>query len=243
MRRKQVEKAANHERWLLTYADMITLLMIFFIVLYAMSKADTERFRLVSASLQRAFAVTVYESPVEASATGAAAFDARIAAFVSLRGQVSAVAEDHNILDDVQIHLVREGVVVSLSGNFLFESGRAEVRPEAYAVLDTVSKVLHDLPNEVRVAGHTDNVPIETPLYASNWELSTARAVAIVKYLVATGIEPERLAATGFGEFRPAAPNDSRTSRAKNRRAELLVVFPEGPPNDFLTDPATEGGP
>lgn len=229
MKRKSAEKAPNHERWLLTYADMITLLMIFFIVLYTMSKADSEKFRLISASLQRAFAVEVYQAPLESSALGEGMLDARLAAFTALRSRLGAVAQALNVSDDVEVRLVREGILISLSGNFLFESGRAELRSDAYPLLDSVSATVRELPNEIRVSGHTDNIPIETPLYASNWELSTARAVAVVKYLAATGIEGERLAATGYGEFRPSVPNDSRANRAKNRRAELLVVFPEAP--------------
>jgi chemotaxis protein MotB len=95
---------------------------------------------------------------------------------------------------------------------------------------------LRDLPNEVRISGHTDDVPIESAVYASNWELSSARAISVVKYITAAGITAERMSAVGYGEFRPVAPNDSRANRAKNRRAELLILFPEGssPPDGLL---------
>jgi chemotaxis protein MotB len=238
--KKKVEKGPNHERWLLTYADMITLLMIFFIVLWSMSNADAEKFQKISASLQRAFSVDLFEgkggSREDSNAQNQAIFDTRMSAFTMIKRQIGAIAETSQVQDQVDVRLAREGIVITLSGNFLFESGRAELRPEAYPILDGVIANLRFIPNEVRVGGHTDNVPIETALYGSNWELSSARAVAVVKYLVAGGIDATRLAAAGYGEFRPVAPNDTRANRAKNRRAELLIVFPDGPP---ATDPLT----
>jgi chemotaxis protein MotB len=197
-----------------------------------MSNADTEKFKKISAALQRAFAIEMFEgNPPDQSVTpGPAALDAKMNAFAAVKSQIGALAQNNNVVEDVNVRLDREGVVITLSGNFLFESGRAELRPDAAPLLDGVIAHLRTLPNEVRVSGHTDNVPIETPLFASNWELSTARATAIVKYFTGAGIAAERLGAVGYGEFRPVAPNDTRANRAKNRRAELLIVFPEGPP-------------
>jgi chemotaxis protein MotB len=233
MAKKKVEKAPNHERWLLTYADMITLLMIFFIVLWSMSTADSEKWQKISAALQRAFSLELFESGGsggQPSSSGPAVIDAKLVAFAAIKSQIGVLAKNNDVINDVDVRLDREGVVITLSGNFLFESGRADIRPDAVPLLDGIAAYLRLLPNEVRVSGHTDNVPIETPLYASNWELSSARAIAVVKYLTAAGITAERLGAVGFGEFRPLVPNDTRANRAKNRRAELLILFPEGPP-------------
>jgi len=233
MAKKKVEKAPNHERWLLTYADMITLLMIFFIVLWSMSTADSEKWQKISAALQRAFSLELFESSGsggQPSSSGPAVIDAKLVAFAAIKSQIGVLAQNNDVINDVDVRLDREGVVITLSGNFLFESGRADIRPDAVPLLDGIAAYLRLLPNEVRVSGHTDNVPIETPLYASNWELSSARAIAVVKYLTAAGITAERLGAVGFGEFRPLVPNDTRANRAKNRRAELLILFPEGPP-------------
>jgi chemotaxis protein MotB len=238
MARKKVEKAPNHERWLLTYADMITLLMIFFIILYSMSRQDVEKFKAISASLSRAFNVDVSVEKESASppSRGESSFDTRMATYIAVKSQVGAIADSMNVSEDVSVRLSREGVLITVSGNFLFESGRADVRADAYPVLDTIITQLRDLPNELRISGHTDDVPIESPLYASNWELSSARAIAVVKYMTAAGVTAERMSAAGYGEFRPVVPNDSRANRAKNRRAELLIIFPEGstPSDDLL---------
>lgn len=234
MAKKKAEKAPNHERWLLTYADMITLLMIFFIVLWSMSNADSEKWQKISAALQRAFSLDFFEvggSGSQSSTTsGPVVIDAKLAAFAAIKSQIGVLAQNNDVINDVDVRLDREGVVITLSGNFLFESGRADIQPDAVPLLDGIVAYLRTLPNEVRISGHTDNIPIETPLYASNWELSSARAIAIVKYLTAAGISAERLGAVGFGEYRPLVPNDTRANRAKNRRAELLILFPEGPP-------------
>lgn len=229
VRKKHAAKPANHERWLLTYADMITLLMIFFIVLWSMSNADAEKFEKISASLQRAFAVDVYRSMNERSRPSDADFDPRIAAYMAVKGQVQAVAAAQGLTQDTEVTITNEGILITLTGNFLFETGRADLRPEAAALLDTIVASVHDLPNELRVSGHTDSIPIDTPLFTSNWDLSAARAVSVVRYLAAAGIGAERLSAAGYGEFRPLVPNDTRANRARNRRAEILVVFPASP--------------
>jgi chemotaxis protein MotB len=233
--KKKAEKAPNHERWLLTYADMITLLMIFFIVLWSMSNADAEKFQKISAALQRAFSVELFADDRGSGqntppSPEQAAFDARLSAFTMIKRQIGAIAETSQVKDDVDVSLTREGIVITLSGNFLFESGRADLRPEAFPILDGVIGAIRLLPNEIRIGGHTDNVPIETPLYSSNWELSSARGVGVLMYRAAGGIDSTRLGAAGYGEFRPVVPNDTRANRAKNRRAELLIVFPDGPP-------------
>jgi chemotaxis protein MotB len=136
MAKKKVEKAPNHERWLLTYADMITLLMIFFIVLYSMSRQDVEKFKAISASLSRAFNVdvSVEKEGAPPPSRGESAFDTRMATYIAVKSQVGAIADSMNVSEDVSVRLSREGVLITVSGNFLFESGRAEVRADAYPV-------------------------------------------------------------------------------------------------------------
>jgi chemotaxis protein MotB len=199
-------------------------------VLWSMSSADSDKFQKISASLAQAFSLNMFQGGAEAMPSGKdGAFDSKTSAFTLIRAQVGSIAEPSTIGRDLDIRLDREGVVVSLAGNFLFETGRAELRPEALPVLDGFVNAVRHLPNEIRVGGHTDDVPIQSPLYGSNWELSSARALAVVKYLSAAGIAATRLSGVGHGEYRPVVPNDSRANRAKNRRADLLVVFPDGP--------------
>ncbi len=128
-----------------------------------------------------------------------------------------------------------EGVVIGMSGALLFDSGKVELRPEATEVLAEVAKVLRPLPNPLRIDAHTDNIPPESPTYPTNWELSAARAVSVARFLIEEGgIQPERMAAAGYAEYRPVASNDTRENRARNRRAEILV--------QSVPPPKPEGG-
>lgn len=130
-------------------------------------------------------------------------------------------------LPDVAVGTSRDGIVVRLSGSFLFDSGRAELKPNAYPVLDTLAEQLRSLSNDVRIDGHTDSTPIDSPRFPTNWELSVARAAAITRYLSETGGVPaSRLSAAGFGEFRPVATNDTREGRSQNRRVEVHILAP-----------------
>jgi chemotaxis protein MotB len=120
--------------------------------------------------------------------------------------------------------------VISLAGNLLFDSGKSDLKPRGMTLLDTLAERLRTMPNEIRVEGHTDNIPITTPLYPSNWELSSARATTVARYLAEhDDVSASRLSAAGLGEFHPIAPNDSREGRARNRRVDLVVLFPQGP--------------
>jgi chemotaxis protein MotB len=112
----------------------------------------------------------------------------------------------------------------------LFDSGKSDLKPRGMTLLDTLAERLRTMPNEIRVEGHTDNIPIATPLYPSNWELSSARATTVGRYLAEhSDVAPNRIIAAGYGEFRPVASNDTREGRARNRRVDLVVLFPQSP--------------
>ena len=244
-KRQHGEGHQNHERWLLTYADLITLLMVFFIVMYATSRADLSRFDELAASLQRAFRVPVLEGQDPTAAHGrngpvasqpdpvpaARLLQAdlmRQSLYEAIRQDLTTYAERYGLGDRVAVQLRQDGVLVSLSGELLFESGKADLLPESKELLWVVASRLPGLPNEVRVAGHTDNVPVSTPYFPSNWELSVARALTVLHFLAdEVQISPERLAVVGYGEQRPIASNATREGRAKNRRVELLIVDPD----------------
>jgi len=228
----------NSERWLITYADLITLLMVFFVVLYSMSKADTEKFQRISLSLEKAFNVDVLTATDAVSAGGdqsgalvvsmsqesTGASDAVVAEASRIRAQLETITTE-GPAPDVAVIATKEGVVVRISGSFLFDSGRAELKPAAIPILDQLSKDLRGMSNDVRVDGHTDNIPVDSPRYATNWELSTARAVTVARFLAEIGQVPaSRLGATGYGEFHPLGPNDTREQRALNRRVEIRIL-------------------
>jgi chemotaxis protein MotB len=255
----------NHERWLITYADLITLLMVFFVLLYSMANADSTKFRMVSAALSRAFNVDVFKGATASGMGGeggsgaslglgeggaSTALEDLLAQSDSISPLVSRLASALQPVvrgdaapqalpaPDVSILDTAEGVVVRLSGSFLFESGRAELKPNALPILDALATELRALSKDVRVDGHTDNVPLDSPRYATNWELSGARAFAVVRYLAEIGGVPAtRLTAAGFGEFRPLVDNNTREHRALNRRVEVRILTSPFAPVEIQAPP------
>ncbi|MBX5490418.1 MAG: OmpA family protein, partial [Chloroflexi bacterium] len=192
-RRESEESHPNHERWLITYADLITLLMVFFVVMYSVSRADTAKFSRLAASLQRAFNVEVLRGSVptslhgdngtlqatsaiqqELAATGLAEVDTGLIRTADELRAVLAQLPPPPRGGNVQVGTNRDGVVISLSGNVLFDSGKAELRPEGQVLLDLLAQHLRPIPNDLRIEGHTDNIPIHSTLFPSNWELSAA---------------------------------------------------------------------
>lgn len=235
----------NSERWLLTYADLITLLMVFFVVMYSMSRADVAKFAKLQAAIQRAFNVQVLKGNTPTSLHGedgsrdlrGAVPDTRefaattslspklITTLEELRTALLQIPQPASLSGSIQLGTAREGIVISLSGNVLFDSGKADLRPAGLPLLDAFAERTRDLPNQIRVEGHTDDIPIQTPLYPSNWELSAARATTVARYLAERGrIPASRLIAAGYGEHRPVASNSTREGRARNRRVDLVIL-------------------
>jgi chemotaxis protein MotB len=230
-RKKVEEKHANSERWLLTYSDMITLLLVFFIVLYSMSKSDVAKFKEMASALSRAFNSPVLQGADTTSVNGQGGpvgGNGLMDDFMSIRTDVMSLAQAMGVQNEVRVTVVKEGITISLSGNLLFDSGRADLRSESTKMLDKVAERLKLLSNEVRIEGHTDNIPIDSDQYPTNWELSTSRATAVTRYLAeANQIEPKRLSAQGYGEYRPVADNSTRDGRALNRRVDIVIIYPD----------------
>src|SRR6266851_183631 len=226
----------NGERWLRTYADLITLLMVFFVVLYSMSSADSSKFKAISVALQQAFNLDVLKGrggtsigesaePSPPSVLENLINSSQVTQVSLLESKIQAAADGVAQSPDVSVSIDKEGVVIRLSGSYLFDSGRAELKPNSLTILDAVSAELRLQANDIRVDGHTDSTPIDSPRYPTNWELSVARALAVTRYLTETdGVPSGRLMAAGFGEFRPLMPNDTREHRAMNRRVEIHLL-------------------
>ncbi len=245
LRKKKKQGHANSERWLLTYSDLITLLMAFFVVMYSMAQMDLSKFQQMSASMQKAFNVMVLEgmdndavhgeganlespSPddIDPLKTDAGPESIQTQDFAAIQKDMSQFAKMRGVEGKVNVRSTQEGIVISLSGNLLFDPAKAELKPQAVVILDKVAEVIKTRKNEVRVEGHTDNVPVESALYPSNWELSTARSISVVKYFTTiSGILPDRMSAVGFGEYRPLVDNDTREHRAQNRRADIVILY------------------
>jgi chemotaxis protein MotB len=243
------EEHENHERWLITYADMITLLMVLFIVLYAIGQTDLAKFEALkkglSSSLGTGKASIVAEGG-DGVLSGAAKPIAAIAQAALRREQEQqqAVQQEKTRLTGAEETITRElsaaglqnavtfrmeerGLIVTIvSDSVLFDVGSADLRDDGRSVLDHLASALAQLPNHLAIEGHTDNTPIVGGgRYASNWELSTARSTAVLRYLVeAHGLSSDRVSAAGYADQRPVAPNDNPADKARNRRVEIVVL-------------------
>ncbi|MGH7233747.1 MAG: flagellar motor protein MotB [Nitrospiraceae bacterium] len=229
------EEHENHERWLVSYADFITLLFAFFVVMYSISSVNEGKFRTVSESIQAALRPVV-SAPVSDAHFDLGDFKASVVPIltkkVQIVRQVQAVLKkfvEEREQGRITVATTEQGVLVTIADSMVFESGRADVRPEALPVLEALADVMSDNSvREIRVQGHTDNVPIRSGQFPSNWELSSVRAVMFVRVLTELyRVPPERISATGYGEFRPITDNLTPESRTKNRRVELMVFMHE----------------
>lgn len=254
MRKKKPEEHENLERWLITYADLITLLLAFFILMYTMSKQDSKKYQEVAAHLKAIFSGShailatgnvAGKAPIELSFKGGAE---NVAALKEQLEKELREIGDKGAADGMQnISLVSDerGLVVRAMEKAFFDTGKADLTSRARSALDGIAPVLVGMPNHVRVEGHTDNVPISTSEFRSNWELSVRRATEVVRYLVERRhFPPDRISASGYAEYRPIASNDTPEDRATNRRIEIIIVNvaenkpkapaappPETPPN------------
>lgn len=222
-------------RWLITYADLITLLLAFFIILYASSNINGKKYQAVALAIRGAFGVPV-TSVHQLNKLGAGGDKVLFAPdFIQrveeeVRHALEAAAksgETGEVIDEGRVGLDKspKGTVLRFGDGVFFDRGRADLRLEALLVLDALVPVLKDLPNAIEVEGHTDALPIRSGPFASNWELSAARATSVLRYLITRHAFPaERLAARGMGEFRPLKPNDPVKGTPENRRVEIVIL-------------------
>lgn len=243
LRRLKRQPRPSHERWMVSYADFVTLLFAFFTTMYAISTVDARKLGDVVDSMQAAFANGDVPTPVRKGG-GPGGGGANLTPgpeVIPVKPQVVPPATLQAVLTRIEsrlndglsrqlaeggVEISRDprGLVVSLREAGAFATGSAELSLTARGVLAMVGASLVDVPNGVRVEGHTDDVPIHTARYRSNWELSTTRATNVVAFLMERGVSPARLSASGYGEFHPRAPNDSETSRARNRRVDIVIL-------------------
>ena len=253
-KRKHEEEQENMERWLVSYADFITLLFAFFVTMYAISRVDEQKLGSAVESLQRALGSLI---PVNISQRDAGAFPSKPAApTVSLippESEEASTGEGKELaklateiktevegakagfdkaraaqLNQIKLLIDKRGLVIRVPESFFFNSGQAILQPEVIPILNVLGKSLAKIPNHIRIEGHTDSVPIRTPQFPSNWELSTARATTIVRYLLTNfQFNPNRLSATGYAEFHPIAPNATPEGKTQNRRVDVVVLSTE----------------
>jgi chemotaxis protein MotB len=227
-RQKKIVVKKGLDEWVMTYGDMMSLLLTFFVLIVSFSSMQEVKFEQAAKSLKDAFGVMAApESVIELNdpLVPRDTFRETDLEFLYEIRSVEKEVLDREVQDDVQVEIRDDGVLFRMTAPFLFASGRAELRPEAAPVLDRLGRMFRKFPAEVRVEGHTDDIPIASGRFPSNWELSAARAVAVARYFQAAGLPAGRLAATGYGEHRPVAGNDSAAGRAANRRVEILLKW------------------
>ncbi len=235
--RKKLDSSENLERWLLTYADLITLLLAFFIVMYSMSQVDAKKFGLVSDALNTVLrgGNSALKYRLMPAKTGHG-----LLKFGNLRMVQQRIDDRFKQLgknEELQSEVTERGLVIHILESALFDEGSAELKLKARDVLDLIAEQVKGRPNHVRVEGHTDNRPIHTSVYPSNWELSSARATTVARYLIENHpIPPDRISALGYGEFRPIQPNSTVEGRSRNRRVDVVILTMEL----TLTEPTSQ---
>lgn len=241
-RRKKRIDHDNHDRWLISYADFVTLLFAFFVVMYSISSVNETKYKTFSDSLNSAFSK---QPPPDNTTIVPSEQEQLLKALVDKRtarlGEQQRKIQDRmkNLASDlsqvmsplitehlVTINPTKRGVEIDISASLLFKTGEAILQPDALEVLREVSVVLSKEELPIEVEGHTDDIPIMTTQFPSNWELSSARASSVVRMMVHNGVPEKRLAVVGLASNQPIAPNDSPENRAKNRRVSITIVAP-----------------
>ncbi len=262
MARKTVhEEHDNHERWLVSYADFITLLFAFFVVMYSISSVNEGKYKVLSDTLFAAFtgqpkapapiqrgqpfnsvASTVKLPPLPQPTTlepmsrapivapsKSPAQDASLPALERIALRIKTLLKPLVEKGDIDINRTPLGVVIEINAKVLFQSGQAGLAPGAEDVLTRIARVIRKIPYQIQVNGFTDNVPIHTAQFQSNWALSALRAVSVVEIFIGEGVAPEQLVAAGYGQYHPIASNGNPQGQAKNRRVSIVVVAPQHP--------------
>ena len=223
-RRRRSEPHSNHERWLLTYADLITLLLAFFIVLYSMSRLDARKFgRMADAFNGVLRGGQAVLQPAGVNTQGSSLLD--LGELRSLEQQIQDKVVTEQLQDKIETLQDERGLVIRVLESAAYDAGSADLKPQMHSILNVLAGELRSMDNHLRVEGHTDDRPINTARFPSNWELSTTRATGVVRYLVEEmKVDPSRVSALGYGEYRPVASNDEPEGRARNRRVDLIVL-------------------
>ncbi|MEJ2456107.1 MAG: flagellar motor protein MotD [Candidatus Thiodiazotropha sp.] len=279
-RRKKAQDHVNHERWIVSYADFITLLFAFFVVMYSISSVNEGKYRVLSQTLTTAFQETgrslepiqVGDAPQQSGSMigseqssaliqsdnriGPGTYDdqgrqpdSALSELPADEGQrmsfLAATIEDmlsaYVEADLVEVSFSPDRVKVDMKDKMLFASGSAHLSNTAVTALRDIGRILKTVPNSIQVEGNTDDRPIHTEEFPSNWELSAARAASVVHLLTRFGVDPARLSAIGYGEHRPIAGNDSEEGRAKNRRVTLVILGLNGAPDRTIQLPGGDG--
>ena len=249
-RRKFEEESKSEQSWLLTYSDVITLVLCMFVMLYSFSTIDVQKFERLVSSLNQTLSGVLdggkiidpeprdnlpidvdeidldqkddeLDKDKDEDKSNEKDFDKDL---LEVYQKITNLIRDYGLEDQVFIGIESKGVEIRFTDGVFFDSGSALLKPSAYDLLNRLTKIFKEIENEILVEGHTDDRPINTPQFPSNWELSTSRALSVVRYFERQGVEPERMGAVGHGEYRPVATNNTAEGRQANRRVNIVVL-------------------
>jgi len=253
-RRKKNEESGGPAEWLLTYSDLVTLLLTFFVMLFSMASIDQHKFKQIAYSMRSSFlnisggdrllnnpgeSILPMPKGTDSSETSDSESDdeqnesnpgdeessqLEDVKLQNVKAQVEKAIEKHNLKEYVNIIEEEQSLILRLDSVILFDLGKADIKGSGKEILKELGGMFKELDNEITIEGHTDDLPINTTLFPSNWELSTKRATNVVVFLIENcGLDPKKLTASGRGEFKPIMPNDSPENRQKNRRIDIIV--------------------
>jgi len=241
-RRRRSSDSDNTDRWLVSYADFITLLFAFFVVMYAISQVNEGKYKLLSDSLIQAF------KPESASSEHSTRSQSQPSSTTQSQARMKEIARElvdalGDLVNTGQVRITESGlgIAVEINAAVLFESAHAELTPQALPLLRDLARVLTPLPNDLQIEGHTDNSPISTAQFPSNWELSAARASSVVRLFIEEGIASVRLVAVGYADTRNIVPNATPEERVRNRRVTVMIL-PERTRNRGSVPPPPNSG-
>ena len=238
--KKVADKEGNAERWLLTYSDLVTLLLIFFIIMYSMSKVDANKY----SQLAQALSVTMggggkhligvdSQSDVKDPQSqvdnvivpdNSAAEKAEASKLNNLKGQVDTYLQKNGLSGSVDANIQERGLVISITDSLFFDSGSAELNPTFKSKILEIGKMLVGMNNYIVVEGNTDNIPINTSQYKDNWDLAGERANNVTRILISAGVPGDKVSGRANGEYRPVSTNKTDAGRAKNRRVDIVIM-------------------
>lgn len=244
MKKMEEPEKDNSERWMLTYLDLITLLMVFFVLMYSMSNVDSKKYASLTKSLNMAmgggtgyFFGSGGNSVIDLGGSGSSSsgtstntgsdkqLPADASSMTYVKNELEKYLNDEKLNSDVVVETNERGLDVRLKDSILFDSGDADIKDSSKSTMIKIGNILSKIDGYIRVEGYTDNVPIANSKFKSNWELSAIRATNVVELLIGyTGIQPDKISAVGYGSYRPIANNSTPQGRAKNRRVEIVIM-------------------
>lgn len=236
MKKHEEHEKDNSERWLLTYADLITLLMIFFVIMYAMSNVDAQKYEVLSQSLEGALNPSGMGGTGSGGTSSGGGIDVSQALadgesdqidpeLIAAAEEITKLIREKNLQDKVSVSISERGVVVGLMNTVLFDPGSARIKADAVPTLVAIGQIANGVHNYIRVEGNTDDVPQSSAQFPSNWELSVIRATEVLKLLIdQSNVAPDKISAVGYGEYRPSVPNTSAENRTKNRKVDIVIL-------------------